>query len=54
MTFKIAASAALLATLPGLALAQDCGWKKDQTASMTCAEGATYDHDQRACVPVAS
>ena len=40
-----------LTALPGLAIAQ-CSGSHSQQASMSCAEGMTYDAETNTCVPV--
>ncbi|PZX17577.1 hypothetical protein LX81_01302 [Palleronia aestuarii] len=52
MTIKTALTAFALVLAPGLALAE-CDWSK-QTASMSCADGMTYDSATQACVPTTS
>ena len=53
MTIKTLAAAVALTLAPALAFAE-CGFSKQQQASMTCAEGSTYDHNAGKCVPTTS
>jgi hypothetical protein len=48
----LAATALMLA--PGLAAAEGCSWMKEQTATMTCAPGTTFDATAGTCVPEAT
>ena len=50
MKFKTTLAAAVIALLPGLAIAQGCNSDHSQTASMSCAEGMVYDVDSNTCV----
>ncbi len=48
---------ALLATLammilPNVAAAMGCSYGHEATATMSCADGTTYDADAERCVPV--
>ena len=45
-------TAAALTLLPGLALAMGCSGYKHETASMSCAEGTTWDAETNTCVQV--
>jgi hypothetical protein len=49
---KTILAAAALMLAPGLAAAQ-CSWK-DQTATMSCAPGTTFDATSGTCVPEAT
>lgn len=53
MTIKTLAAAVALTLAPVLAAAEGCNWSKQQ-ASMSCAEGSTYDHNTGQCVPTTS
>lgn len=51
MKIKTTIAAFVLALSPALAFAQDCGGKAhSEQASMSCAEGMSFDADQNACV----
>ncbi len=50
---KMTLAAMTLTLLPGLALAQDCGYTKATTA-MSCAEGTMPDAETGVCVPVST
>lgn len=50
---KTLLTALALTVLPGLALAEGCGFGHT-TASMSCAEGSVFDAESGACVPTTS
>jgi hypothetical protein len=51
---KTILAAAALVLAPGLAAAQGCSWMKEQTATMSCAPGTTFDATSGTCVPEAT
>ncbi len=53
MTFKHFAAAFVLMMVPTLATAE-CGWSMGHEATMTCADGTTWDAQSGTCVPTAT
>lgn len=54
MKIKMILASLLLATAPGLALAQGCSHGHSQEAMITCADGLTWDAESGTCVTIAS
>lgn len=55
MRIKTVLAALCLTALPGLAMAQGCAWgHSNQEASMSCAQGTTFDAQTGTCVPTVS
>lgn len=50
MKMKTTLAAAVIALLPGLAIAQGCAGGHSDTASMSCAEGMMLDVETNTCV----
>ncbi|MEM8822374.1 MAG: adenylosuccinate lyase [Pseudomonadota bacterium] len=51
-TMKTVLTAAVLMSAPGLALAYECNWSKEQTAQISCAPGTAFDEASGTCVTV--
>jgi len=52
MTIKTLAAAVAITVIPAMGMAYECNWgKKDQQASISCAEGSVYDAAAQKCVP---
>ena len=55
MRIKTVLAAAILTMTPALAMAQGCSFgSHGQEASMSCAEGTTWDATSGTCVPTAT
>ncbi|MEM7487907.1 MAG: adenylosuccinate lyase [Pseudomonadota bacterium] len=51
-TVKTVLAAAVLMSAPGLAMAYECNWSKEQTAQISCAPGTALDEATGTCVTV--
>lgn len=51
MSIRTLLAALALTLAPGLAMAE-CSWGMERQTTMSCAEGATWDAESGACVPV--
>lgn len=51
---KTLLTALALTVLPGLAMAEGCAFGHTETASMSCAEGMTFDATTGTCVATTS
>lgn len=54
MTIKSLAAAVALSVLPAMGFAYECGFGKEETASISCAEGTVYDANTGTCVTTTS
>lgn len=53
MKLKTILAAFVLGVLPGMTLAEGCGWHTQQTAN-ACAEGQVYDAESESCITPAT